>query len=214
MKRKFLLAIMVSVAIYVTATDRFYIDDFTIATGETRTVSILLDNENVYTAFQSDLFLSEGLTASNFAMTSRKHSNHTFSATERPDGGYRLLCYSLNIRSFSGNSGALVTFDVTANDDFTGPATITLCGTLFTTITGEEVSFADEVCMVTLPATLLKGDVDGDGSVNITDVTALIDYLLSGDIEGINIMNADVEEDGNINITDVTILIDYLLSGN
>jgi hypothetical protein len=37
---------------------------------------------------------------------------------------------------------------------------------------------------------------------------------LSGDIEGINIMNADVEEDGNINITDVTILIDYLLSGN
>lgn len=214
MKRRLLLAVMIVVAVCATATDRFYIDDLTIAAGETRNVSILLDNEDVYTAFQSDLFLPEGLSASNFAMTSRKHSNHTFSATERPDGGYRLLCYSLSIRSFSDNSGALVTFDITANDDFSGPATIALCGTLFTTITGVEVSFADEVCIVTLPTTVLKGDVDGDGVVNITDVTVLIDYLLSGHADGINISNADVEEDGSINITDVTVLIDLLLNGD
>ena len=32
------------------ATDRFYIEDFTIAPGETKTVSILLENEATYTA--------------------------------------------------------------------------------------------------------------------------------------------------------------------
>jgi hypothetical protein len=57
------------------------------------------------------------------------------------------------------------------------------------------------------------GDVNMDGSVNISDVTALIDYLLSGNASGINLSGADCNQDSNINISDVTKLIDYLLSG-
>ena len=59
----------------------------------------------------------------------------------------------------------------------------------------------------------LRGDVNGDGSVNISDVTALIDYLLTGNASGINLSNADSNTDGNVNISDVTALIDYLLTG-
>ena len=59
----------------------------------------------------------------------------------------------------------------------------------------------------------LRGDVNGDGSVNISDVTALIDYLLSGNSSGINLSNADCNTDSNVSISDVTALIDYLLSG-
>ena len=59
-----------------------------------------------------------------------------------------------------------------------------------------------------------KGDVNKDGRVNISDVTDLINYLLSGDAEGINLWAADVDSSGNINISDVTSLINYLLSGN
>ncbi len=58
-----------------------------------------------------------------------------------------------------------------------------------------------------------RGDVNGDGSVNISDVTALIDYLLSGNASGINLSGADCNQDNGINISDVTSLIDYLLSG-
>ena len=57
----------------------------------------------------------------------------------------------------------------------------------------------------------MPGDVDGDGVVNIADVTALIDILLSG---GTVPANADVDDDGIVNIADVTALIDMLLSGN
>ena len=59
-----------------------------------------------------------------------------------------------------------------------------------------------------------RGDVDADGNVNISDVTALIDYLLSGNASGIVLANADCDLDGNVNISDVTTLIDYLLSGS
>ena len=61
--------------------------------------------------------------------------------------------------------------------------------------------------------TTLKGDVDGSGTVNISDVTTLIDYLLNNDTV-INRENADIDGDGTINISDVTALIDKLLSGN
>ncbi|MBR5673611.1 MAG: C10 family peptidase [Muribaculaceae bacterium] len=56
------------------------------------------------------------------------------------------------------------------------------------------------------------GDVNHDGSVNIADVTTLIDYLLSD--ASAAPAEADVNEDGSINIADVTALIDLLLSKN
>ena len=57
---------------------------------------------------------------------------------------------------------------------------------------------------------IIPGDVDGDGRVNINDVTELINMLLSGSIGN----NADVDGDGSVNISDVTALINKLLSGN
>ena len=59
----------------------------------------------------------------------------------------------------------------------------------------------------------LYGDVNGDGVVNIADVTTLIDYLLTGEVE-IQPQAADVSHDETISISDVTSLIDYLLTGN
>lgn len=51
------------------------------------------------------------------------------------------------------------------------------------------------------------GDVDGDGHINIDDVTGLIDMLLTGDTPEW----ADVNGDGKVNIDDITDLIDILL---
>lgn len=62
--------------------------------------------------------------------------------------------------------------------------------------------------------TVVRGDVDGDGSVGIADVTKLIDYLLNGDSTGVNLTAADCDQDGNVTVADVTRLIDYLLSGS
>ena len=53
------------------------------------------------------------------------------------------------------------------------------------------------------------GDINGDNNISITDVTVLINDLLSGSHSAY----CDVNGDGEINITDVTILINMLLSG-
>ncbi len=68
---------------------------------------------------------------------------------------------------------------------------------------------------VTKPAQeFVLGDVDNSGTANISDVTALINYLLSGNAEGVNLQAADVDRDSKVNISDVTALINLLLSGH
>ena len=59
----------------------------------------------------------------------------------------------------------------------------------------------------------LRGDIDCDGVVGISDVTALIDYILTGDGSNISTDAADCDQDGNVGISDVTALIDYILTG-
>ena len=66
------------------------------------------------------------------------------------------------------------------------------------------------------PPQVVPGDMDGNGSVSISDVTLLIDYLLSGQPGNVNVnaAAADVDGDGNVSISDVTVLIDRLLSNS
>ena len=58
----------------------------------------------------------------------------------------------------------------------------------------------------------IRGDVTGDSAVNIDDVTALINYLLSHNANGVDLEAADCDGDHNVNIDDLTLLIHYLLS--
>ena len=62
--------------------------------------------------------------------------------------------------------------------------------------------------------TSLRGDVDGNGVVNISDVTALINYLLTDDDTNVDLAAADVDNSNSVNISDVTTLINYLLTDN
>ena len=62
----------------------------------------------------------------------------------------------------------------------------------------------------------LRGDVNMDGTVNVTDVTLLINYLLYNDATGISLANAncDLDAEGNVNVTDATVLINYRVNSN
>ena len=98
------------------------------------------------------------------------------------------------------------------------PQGLTAARLRFVSWTGDVNSFG-AVRSITLTAAtssqqeIVHGDVNGDGHINIGDVTALIDYLLSSS-SPINAANADVNGDGSIAISDVTAIIDMLLNKN
>ena len=59
----------------------------------------------------------------------------------------------------------------------------------------------------------LRGDVNNDQKVDINDVTALINYVLTGNATGVNMTNANCDLQGNVDINDVTALINFVLKG-
>ena len=63
------------------------------------------------------------------------------------------------------------------------------------------------------PTIVAHGDVDGDGKVTISDVTAMIGHLLANDQSGI-LVAADMNNDFCVTISDVTTLIGLLLGEN
>lgn len=62
----------------------------------------------------------------------------------------------------------------------------------------------------TSETTFQAGDVNGDGQVNVSDITCLIDLILNGG----NSISGDVNNDGQVTVSDITILIDLILGGN
>ena len=58
---------------------------------------------------------------------------------------------------------------------------------------------------------MLLGDVDHDGTVGISDVIIIIDYILDGKQGVIDMEVADVDHDGQITISDVTGITDIIL---
>ena len=64
----------------------------------------------------------------------------------------------------------------------------------------------------TKPSTAVPGDVNGDGDVTSTDITALYSYMLSNDMS--SIVNGDHTGDGEISSADVTMVYSIILSGS
>jgi len=60
-------------------------------------------------------------------------------------------------------------------------------------------------------SSFIRGDVNNDGTVSISDVAALIDYMIDNTTV-INLDAADCNADNNVSIADVSALIDYLLN--
>lgn len=131
--------------------DSFYIRDFKIAVGETKTISMVLDNETQFTAFQTDLYLPEGLSVvpGSFRMTARGASGHTVSAKSFDDGRTRIICLSLGNDVFSGNSGDLLTFDIIAAKEVAETVKIALKNNIFSMANAKEYALENSECTVT-----------------------------------------------------------------
>ena len=56
---------------------------------------------------------------------------------------------------------------------------------------------------------VVAGDVDGNGTVNVSDVTALVNMILG--VVPKDDVRADVDGNGTVNVSDVTALVNLIL---
>lgn len=65
------------------------------------------------------------------------------------------------------------------------------------------------VCPLEVKPQFIVGDIDGNGEVNVSDVTALINHILNAATYDSTL--CDIDGNGEVNVTDVTALINILL---
>ncbi len=118
---------------------------------------------------------------------------------------------SLNQRDWA----TTLTLDASGETFYVRMASTAAVGTYEGTVTaraGAAVAFANVYGEVSAPAFVI-GDVNDDGNVDPSDISALIDYLLNGTATAFNALSADVNQDGNIDPSDISAIIDLLLNG-
>lgn len=203
--------------------DELYVENFTIAPGETKTISVELNNPDVaYTLLEFNLSLPEGVSIAKDeddewlveGNATRFTRSHQLEVELQNDGSYKFLIYSSRNIPLNGSSGEIFSMTLTASETIAnGTYQGRFHDQLFADSDEQEYDPTDATFNICVGNTLL-GDVNGDKQVTIADVTALVNIILGKD----NIQPymydhdaADVNQDNSITIPDVTALVNVIL---
>lgn len=135
------------------AENAFYTAHFNIIPGDTRTLSICLDNDQIIRGFQADIILPEGLTMLkdgdgnfNISLTDRA-SSFSVSSNEISDGTIRVIGYSFESADLEPGKGTLLKVQVKASESFTG-GYIQLKNKILADKSNQDVKLADSQMLV------------------------------------------------------------------
>lgn len=68
--------------------------------------------------------------------------------------------------------------------------------------------------LVTVRLKKLKGDVNGDGEIDVQDITSMVSGIMGESSSDYYAMNADIDDNGEVNVIDITNLISKIMQGN
>ena len=168
------------------AKDTFYIEPVNVVPGESKTITLNLDNSQVFRGFQTDIELPEGLKIAsksngNFdiSLTDRGSSSFSVSSNLMSDGSVRILGYSTQGESIKGNQGALVRISVRAASDFSG-GYIKLKNSIFSDVNNRDVKLDNSQLFA---GTKEQNDVSVKGGEISPEVSKAFSFELSNESE-------------------------------
>ena len=190
-----------------------------VAQGRVGVASIEMKNVDPITAFQFEVSVPEGVTLTACELTKeRKAPAHTISYRKLANGNYQIVTnISLDKPVFSGTEGALVNLVLKADAAMVeGEYDVTIKNIELTTNKVLAIRPSDVHGMMTVinSGGIIVGDVNGTGTVTITDAVAIVSHILGEDIDGFVSAAADVTGDGRITITDAVAIVDMILHGS
>jgi len=94
------------------------IDTAVVQPADTISLSIEIDNDDPFVAFQCDVLLPQSMTyIENSAMLSDRSVDHLISATIIEDNCLRIIVFSPNNNFFLGNDGDVITFEINTGNN-------------------------------------------------------------------------------------------------
>lgn len=200
-----------------------YFNASTGVVGNTVTLPLMMNNKDAITAIQFDLALPDGMEVVKNAdgsaydirfnaQSSRANgSTHSISSALQADNSVRVLCFSVGLDLFSGNSGAVLDIPLSvASDMEAGKYYVTLNNIVLTGKDGEKYSIDSYSAMINV-VTVSPGDVNADGDVDVADVVAIAKYILGNRSDMFVEAAADMKADGTIDVADIVVLANSIL---
>ncbi len=225
MKKNFIFSVLMLMSGLVASAQNVSVEDVTIKTYETASVNIVLKGAASYTAMGFTLELPTGFMVAsemnNGEMNYMINANSDFiddhtvvSKMKSSNNVMRVAVFSENNKPFKSNDDTVLTIMVKTRGEK---------GTFHAKIKSLELANSSNH-LVSLPDVSFSfivdgmlGDVNDDGMISISDVTAQVNIILELENETTPIYNhtaADMNLDGAVTVVDVTKLVDNILKGN
>ena len=193
-------------------------------TGQQVTLSLKMNNEIAPTGFQCDVYLPEGVTvakdADNFNLISLSTKRTTaqktnyFDSAEQPDGAIRIMCSSTKNYTFSGNDGEVATITLNVSDEMEEGEYPLILKNIVISDANSKSYTVDYVKSTLTISSYTLGDANNDGSVNVSDFTAIASYIMGTPPATFVKKAADVNADTEINVADLTGVATIILYGS
>ena len=192
--------------------------DVTANSGDTVTVAISLTNQSEVTGLQADIYLQTGL---NFViddegyyditLSDRATRKHVIDFNQQADGSIRVITYSPDSRSFSGNEGELIYVKVAVSGYIEdGDFAVEVKNVEMAAPDGTQTYCPDAsayIHVISYP----RGDANGDHNVSVTDAVVTSNYILGNPTPSFVFVAADVNCDKNISVADVVLISNIIL---
>ena len=192
--------------------------------GKSVTLSLKMNNTIVPVGFQCDFYApsktsvptdEDGFYAIDLSTERTTASRHNiFESGLQKDGGIRILAASTRNYPFAGNEGEVITITLNVDADLEeGEYPLILRNVIISDAQSNTYS-VDYVKSTLTVSDYTPGDVNGDGSINIGDVTAVVSHIMGAETNVFIEKAADVTGDGSVNIGDLTGIVGMIIGGN
>lgn len=201
------------------AEDKIVVQTLKVVPGTKQKLAIQLNNKEEYTAFQVEIFLPEGITPVktdkgdySVSLSSSRTNDHTITANVVSSGALKVAAYSPSNESLKGTSGDLFYVDIISDATFEGSAKIEVKEILFTRSSDrKEVAFADASGVAESGSGGIKGDANGDGTVNAADIVEVVNYIMGNPSGKFKIDGANANGDEAVNAADIVTIVNMIM---
>ena len=186
--------------------------------GGKTTLKVDLNNEDALAGVQFDVQLPAGMSFSldgsgkpKFTKSSRLNGMTVM--VSLVDGKARVLAYGIG-ETVKGNSGNIISLEVNISDELAnGDYEVQVLNTVLTEPSALEIKPFNVSGKVTLVEAEI-GDANKDGSVNVTDIISVANYILGDTSGSFDSFAADMNGDGSVNVTDIISIANLILGGS
>ena len=194
-----------------------YVEPSSGRAGDDVSINVCLKNANAATTYGFELVLPQGLSISTTsdgdfddAVTmSTRHKGHTLTTNKLADNTYKVGVASLSSKALSDNDGLVLTIKAHVADNMAlGDYPIIIQNPLIVNTDGTKPVVQITLSKITV-ADYTKGDVDGDGVVDLADAVLVINYYVGRPVNKFVAKAADVDGDGVIDLADAVRIINF-----